>query len=180
MLWQIPVIFLGIICPKIPLFHTFVTLCYGSFSIVDWLKWGLVTPVQFFIGRRFYLGAYRSLRNMSANMDVLVVLGTTSAYFYSFFALIYRAVTGQALVTYFETTVMLINFILLGKYLEIVAKGKTSEAIGKLLKLAPSTAVLLTVDIGMYCASQFAVIIFLSEEEEKNNTQCKSRTSYAS
>ena len=95
---------------------------------------------------------------MSANMDVLVVLGTTSAYFYSFFAIIYRAITGEALVTYFETTVMLINFILLGKYLEVVAKGKTSKAIGKLLKLAPTTAVLLTLDVGMYYACPISVV----------------------
>eukprot|EP00250_Pteridium_aquilinum_P014119 c21795_g1_i1 orf=915-3872(+) len=144
---SIPILFLGIICPQFTVFHHLLALRCGPFFLVDWVKWALVTPVQFFIGRRFYVGAYRSLRNMSANMDVLVTLGTTSAYVYSFFALIYSANTGHWLVTYFETTVMLINFILLGKYLEVVAKGKTSEAIGRLLNLAPTTAMLLTADI---------------------------------
>lgn len=147
-LWQIPVLFLGIICPQLTIFNHLLTFRCGPFYLVDWVKWAFVTPVQFVIGKRFYVGAYRSLRNMSANMDVLVALGTTSAYVYSFFAMIYSVVTGHWLVTYFETTVMLINFILFGKYLEVLAKGKTSEAIGKLLKLAPTTAILLTVDLG--------------------------------
>lgn len=147
LIFSIPVLFIGIICPQISVFHHLLTLRCGPFVLVDWLKWVLVTPVQFVIGRRFYLGAYRSLRNVSANMDVLVALGTTSAYVYSFFALIYGTITGHWLVTYFETTVMLINFILFGKYLEVVAKGKTSEAIGKLLKLAPTTAILLTLNL---------------------------------
>ncbi|KAI5068206.1 hypothetical protein GOP47_0016551 [Adiantum capillus-veneris] len=144
---SVPILFLGFICPRFSFFHDLLTLRCGPFLVVDWAKWALVTPVQFIIGRRFYVGAYRSIKNMSANMDVLVALGTTSAYIYSFFALIYAAVTGHWLVTYFETTVMLFNFILLGKYLEGVAKGKTSEAIGKLLKLAPSAAILLTLDL---------------------------------
>lgn len=82
-------------------------------------------------------------------MDVLVVLGTTAAYFYSVWAVFYGAVFGHELMmTYFETSAMLITFVLLGKYLEALAKGKTSEAIGKLLQLAPTTALLVTVDSG--------------------------------
>lgn len=115
----------------------------------DWLKWALVTPVQFVIGKRFYVGAYRALKNGSANMDVLVSLGTSAAYFYSVCALLYGAVSGYWTVTYFETSAMLITFVFLGKYLEVVAKGKTSDAIKKLLELAPTAALLLITDSGL-------------------------------
>lgn len=71
-----------------------------------------------------------------------------TAYVYSVCGLLYGAVTGSPAMTYFETSAMLFSFVLLGKYLESLAKGKTSEAIGKLLELAPTTAILLTVDSG--------------------------------
>ncbi|KAH7439364.1 hypothetical protein KP509_04G057700 [Ceratopteris richardii] len=145
-IFSVPVLFLWIVCPRVPVLHHFVTMRCGSFIVVDWLKWLLVTPIQFIVGKRFYVGAFRSLKNMSANMDVLVAMGTTAAYMYSVFAIFYTACTGRSLVTYFETTVMLLNFVLFGKYLETVAKGKTSESIGKLLALAPTTAVLLIFD----------------------------------
>ncbi|KAH8945507.1 hypothetical protein BDL97_12G043100 [Sphagnum fallax] len=144
--FSIPVVFIGLICPHIVFFHELLVLRCGPFLLSDWLKWALVTPVQFIIGWRFYVGAYRSLRRGSANMDVLVTLGTTAAYLYSVCALLYGAVTGFHAMTYFETSAMLFSFVLLGKYLESLAKGKTSEAIGKLLELAPTTAILLTVD----------------------------------
>ncbi|MCO5575990.1 hypothetical protein L7F22_029797 [Adiantum nelumboides] len=148
LIFSVPVLFLWVICPRVPALHHFITWRCGPFLVVDWLKWALVTPIQFIVGKRFYVGAFRSLKNMSANMDVLVAMGTTAAYMYSVFAIFYMAFTGHWLVTYFETTVMLINFVLFGKYLEVVAKGKTSESIGKLLALAPKTAILLTFDAG--------------------------------
>eukprot|EP00249_Psilotum_nudum_P020231 c27613_g1_i1 orf=530-3580(+) len=146
LIFSIPVFLLGVVCPHIPVFYHLLALRCGPFLMADWLKWALVTPVQFVIGKRFYIGAYHSLKNMTANMDVLVILGTTSAYVYSVFALLYGAITGFQANTYFETTAMLFTFVLLGKYLEVVAKGKTSEAIGKLLELAPTAAVLLSLD----------------------------------
>jgi Cu+-exporting ATPase len=111
------------------------------------LRWILSTPVQFGIGWRFYSGAYKALRNGSANMDVLIVLGTSAAYFYSVYTVV-RAATSPTFkgTDFFETSAMLISFILLGKYLEVLAKGKTSEAISKLMDLAPDTATLLTLD----------------------------------
>eukprot|EP00250_Pteridium_aquilinum_P013664 c21491_g1_i1 orf=568-3597(-) len=145
-IFSVPVLFLWLVCPRVRAFHHLITWRCGPFLIVDWLKWALVTPIQFIVGKRFYVGAYRSLKNMSANMDVLVAMGTTAAYMYSVFAILHTAATGHWLVPYFETTVMLINFVLFGKYLEVVAKGKTSESIGKLLALAPTTAILLTFD----------------------------------
>jgi Cu+-exporting ATPase len=111
------------------------------------LRWILSTPVQFVIGRRFYIGAYNSLRHGSANMDVLIAFGTNAAYFYSVYAVLRSATSPTFKSTdFFETSAMLISFILLGKFLEVVAKGKTSEAISKLMNLAPVTATLLTVD----------------------------------
>ena len=144
--FSIPVVFIGVICPHIWGLQVLLLIRCGPFLLSDWLKWALVTPVQFYLGRRFYIGAYKSLRRRSANMDVLVALGTTAAYTYSVCAVLYGAVTGIQLMTYFETSAMLVTFVLLGKYLEVLAKGKTSEAIGKLLQLAPTTALLLTVD----------------------------------
>ncbi|CAJ1927916.1 unnamed protein product [Sphenostylis stenocarpa] len=110
-------------------------------------RWLLSTPVQFVLGWRFYSGSYKSLRRGSANMDVLIALGTNAAYFYSVYSVL-RAATSPHFEgnDFFETSAMLISFILLGKYLEILAKGKTSDAIAKLMNLTPDTAVLLTLD----------------------------------
>ena len=145
---QVPILFIGLVCPHIPFMYSFLLLRCGPFLMGDWLKWALVSPIQFIIGKRFYVVAYRALRNGSANMDVLVALGTLAAYFYSVCALIYGAIFHYQLETYFETSGMLITFVLLGKYLEVVAKGKTSNAIKKLLELAPTTALLLITDSG--------------------------------
>ena len=95
----------------------------------------LATPVQFIIGYRFYKGAFNSLRGGGANMDVLVAMGTSAAYFYS----IYNLIVGVP-EYYFEASAVIITLILLGKTFEAVAKGKTSEAIKKLMGLQPKTA----------------------------------------
>ncbi|KAF8009185.1 hypothetical protein BT93_J0235 [Corymbia citriodora subsp. variegata] len=120
---------------------------YDMLSIGMLLRWILCTPVQFVIGRRFYVGAYHALRRKSANMDVLVALGANAAYFYSVYIMI-KALTSDKFEgqDFFETSSMLISFILLGKYLEIVAKGKTSDALAKLTDLAPDTACLVKLD----------------------------------
>ncbi|BAS90429.1 copper-transporting ATPase HMA5 [Oryza sativa Japonica Group] len=116
-------------------------------SIGELLRWILSTPVQFVIGRRFYTGAYKALSHGSSNMDVLIALGTNTAYFYSVYSILRAASSHNYMATdFFETSSMLISFILLGKYLEILAKGKTSEAIAKLMDLAPETATMLIYD----------------------------------
>ncbi|EES11247.1 hypothetical protein BDA96_06G190200 [Sorghum bicolor] len=116
-------------------------------SIGELLRWILSTPVQFVIGRKFYTGAYKAIRHGSPNMDVLIALGTNTAYFYSVYSVLRAATSENYMSTdFFETSSMLISFILLGKYLEILAKGKTSEAIAKLMDLAPETATLLMYD----------------------------------
>jgi len=103
----------------------------------------LVTPVQFGFGAPFFKKAFLALKAGAANMDVLVVLGTSVAYFYSvFFTILSIHTHGEvgADNTCFETSAMLITFMLLGKYLETAAKGRASEAVSKMLTLQPPTA----------------------------------------
>ncbi|CAM3219127.1 heavy metal translocating P-type ATPase [Filibacter tadaridae] len=109
-----------------------------NFLMNSYVQWALATVVQFGIGRMFYKGAYFSLRNKSANMDVLVALGTSAAYFYS----VYLVLSGSAHGLYFETSAVLITLILLGKVFEARAKGHSSDAIKKLMGLQPTMAVL--------------------------------------
>lgn len=107
-----------------------------------WVQLALATPVQFIIGAQFYVGAYKALRNKSANMDVLVALGTSAAYFYSLYVAISSIGThAHMLELYFETSAVLITLILLGKLFEAKAKGRSSEAIRKLMGLQAKTAV---------------------------------------
>ncbi|MBM7694098.1 Cu+-exporting ATPase [Peribacillus deserti] len=106
-----------------------------------WVQLVLATPVQFIIGWQFYVGAFKALRNKSANMDVLVALGTSAAYFYSLYQAI-KSIGSHAHMTelYFETSAILISLILLGKLFEAKAKGRSSEAIKKLMGLQAKTA----------------------------------------
>jgi Cu+-exporting ATPase len=103
---------------------------------VNWVMFLLATPVQFYVGWQYYVGAYKSLRNRSANMDVLIAMGSSVAYFYSLFVTLGR-LPGHV---YFETSAVIITLIKLGKYLEAKAKGRTSEAIKKLMELRAKTA----------------------------------------
>jgi P-type Cu+ transporter len=103
---------------------------------VNYLFWALATPVQFYVGREFYVGGYKSLRGGSANMDVLVALGSSVAYFYSI--VVTLGILGGHV--YFETSAMIVTLIALGTLLESVAKGRTSAAIKKLMGLRPRMA----------------------------------------
>ncbi|XP_051198349.1 cation-transporting ATPase HMA5 [Lolium perenne] len=143
---SIPVFFIRMVCPSIPFISTLLLMHCGPFHMGDLVNWILVSIVQFVVGKRFYVAAYRALRHGSTNMDVLVVLGTTASYAYSVCALIYGAFTGFQPPIYFETSAMIITFVLFGKYLEVLAKGKTSDAIKKLVELVPATALLLLKD----------------------------------
>lgn len=102
-----------------------------------WFQFALATPVQFIIGFRFYKRAFSSILSLSPGMDLLVAMGTSAAYFFS----IYNAfLGGEKTNLYFEASAIIITLVLLGKYLEASAKGRTSEAIKKLLNLQPKTA----------------------------------------
>ena len=102
----------------------------------NWLLLALATPVQFYVGGQYYLGAYKALRNKSANMDVLIALGSSVAYFYSVIITV-GWLNGHV---YFETAAVIITLIKLGKYLEARAKSYTSTAIKKLMGLRAKSA----------------------------------------
>jgi len=107
----------------------------------EYLQLIIATPVQFIIGFRFYKNAFHALKAKSPNMDVLIAMGTSAAYFFSIYnAFFVPAEPGMMKELYFEAAAVIITLILLGKYLEAVAKGKTSEAIKKLMGLQPKTA----------------------------------------
>jgi Cu+-exporting ATPase len=112
-----------------------------------WVQLALATPVQFAIGGPFYVGAWKALRGRSANMDVLVALGTSAAYLYSLFLTLEWAMADGAARhapdLYYETSAILITLIVLGKLLEALAKGRTSEAIKALMGLRAKTAIVI-------------------------------------
>ena len=101
-----------------------------------YVLWALATPVQFYVGWQYYVGAYKALRNKSANMDVLIAMGSSVAYLYSI-PVALGFLPGHA---YFETSAVIITLVRLGKYLEAKAKGGTSEAIKKLMGLQAKSA----------------------------------------
>jgi Cu+-exporting ATPase len=107
-----------------------------EFHLNPWIQLLLATPVQFYVGGHFYKDAYNALRGGSANMAVLVVMGTSAAYFYS----LVLALSGNTMGLYFEASAIIITLIVLGKLLEVRAKGQTSEAIKKLMGLQAKTA----------------------------------------
>jgi Cu+-exporting ATPase len=118
----------------------------GAWSHAYWVNWlfaALATPVQFYTGWDYYVGGFKSLRNKSANMDVLVAMGSSVAYFYSWAVLLFPA-AGQHV--YFETAAVIITLIKVGKLLEARTKGKTGNAIRKLIGLQPKTAFIIEND----------------------------------
>ena len=108
-----------------------------------WFQWLLATPVQFWCGKGFYQGAIKSLKTRSATMDTLVVLGTSAAYFYSLFTLLFPQFLmeqGLSYHVYFEASAIVITLILLGRFFEQRARRETSDAIHKLMGLQVKTA----------------------------------------
>ncbi|WP_435799600.1 heavy metal translocating P-type ATPase [Peribacillus asahii] len=122
-------------------FTSFIYL--PDFLMNPWVQMALATPVQFIIGKQFYVGAYKALRNKSANMDVLVAMGTSAAYFYSVYQAFISIGHPHSAQLYFETSSILITLIILGKLFEAKAKGRSSEAIKKLMGLQAKTALVL-------------------------------------
>lgn len=115
----------------------------GSWSQALWVNWlflALATPVQFYTGWDYYVGGFKSLKNRSANMDVLVAMGSSVAYFYSLAVLFFPAIGTHV---YFETSAVIITLIKMGKMLESRTKGRTGGAIRKLIGLRPKTAMIL-------------------------------------
>ncbi|KAI9875898.1 MAG: hypothetical protein M1830_007815 [Pleopsidium flavum] len=142
--FAIPVFLTSMIIPMfIPWldFGSIVLLIPGLY-LSDVICLILTIPVQFGIGKRFYKSAYKSLKHGSPTMDVLVVLGTSAAFFFSVAAMLVSIFSAPHTrpSTVFETSTMLITFITLGRYLENRAKGQTSKALSRLMSLAPSMA----------------------------------------
>ena len=106
---------------------------------LDYAFWALATPVQFYVGWQYYINGFKSIRNGSANMDVLVALGTSAAYFYSI-PIALGLIPGHA---YFEISATIITLVRMGKYFEAKAKGGASDAIRKLMDLRPRKAYVL-------------------------------------
>ncbi len=115
-------------------FYASTSAVHGMPTPQPWFNWlllALAIPVQFYVGWQYYVGAGKAVRNRSANMDVLIVLGSSAAFFYSL-PIVFGWLEGHV---YFETAAVIITLIKLGKYLEARAKGRTSEAIKKLMGL---------------------------------------------
>ncbi|GAO73995.1 heavy metal translocating P-type ATPase [Meiothermus ruber H328] len=117
------------------------TFGHGVMSALNWVMLALATPIQFGPGLRFYRHGWRSLRSGSPDMNGLVMIGTSAAYFYSLGVVLFPGLfPPQARHAYFEAAGVVITLILLGKYLEAIAKGRTSEAMRRLLSLQAKTA----------------------------------------
>jgi Cu+-exporting ATPase len=113
---------------------------------MPYVLWALATPVQFWAGWRFYRGMWGALRHRTADMNTLIAVGTSAAYFYSVVAVLFPGLFTAAGVEphlYFDTSALIIALILLGRYLETRARGQTSEAIKRLIGLNPKTAVVI-------------------------------------
>ncbi|WWC91209.1 uncharacterized protein L201_006151 [Kwoniella dendrophila CBS 6074] len=141
----------------IPVFAIGMLAMYLPHWLMGWTMWkvmtgiylgdlvclGLTIPVQLFLARRFYTSAWKSVKHGSATMDVLVVLGTSAAFTYSVFAMFFAMFASDPDFhpqTFFDTSTMLITFVSLGRYIENLAKGKTSAALTDLMSLTPSSA----------------------------------------
>ncbi len=122
-------------------FSTFSSIWVPAILLNAWIQFGLATPVQFVIGYPFYAGAFKALRSKSADMNVLVALGTSAAYFYSLYLTVRGAFQpSRHIELYYETSAVLITLIILGKLFESLAKGRTSAAIKTLMGMRAKTA----------------------------------------
>ncbi|KZT71243.1 copper transporting p-type ATPase-like protein [Daedalea quercina L-15889] len=146
--FAVPVFFISMIAPRIPGIRLIAQarLIPGLY-LGDLLVLLLTTPAQFWIAARFYRNAWKALKHGGATMDVLVMLGTSAAYFYSLGAIVAAVCKGYPNYhpfVFFDTSTMLIMFVSLGRYLENRAKGRTSAALTDLMALAPSMATIYT------------------------------------
>ncbi|MCJ1287814.1 hypothetical protein MMC26_007166 [Xylographa opegraphella] len=170
--FAIPVFLINMV---IPLYTP--ALDFGCFVLIPGLYLGdvvcllLTIPVQFGIGWRFYISAYKSIKHKSPTMDVLVVLGTSAAFFFSLAAMTVSIIssTHTKPSTVFDTSTMLITFITLGRYLENRAKGQTSKALSRLMSLAPSMATIYADPIAAVKAAESWESSIVPEKKESHD-----------
>ena len=138
-IWNLKKLFTASVILTVPIFIISMPLMWLGISIPyeNLILLLLATPVQFIVGFRFYKGAFSALKSRTTSMDTLVALGTSAAYFYSLAVIAFPSLGNSV---YFETSAVLITFIIFGKWMEAVTKGKASEAIKKLMGLQPKTA----------------------------------------
>lgn len=165
-LWfMIPEFCIGHILPNFAWYRNLIyrpSFIPGLF-LINVLEIFLTVPVQFVIGKRFYVSSWKALKHGSATMDVLIAISTTCSFFFSIFAMIFgmcypSQFTNGPPMTFFDTSTMLITFVVLGKYLENMAKGKTSTALAKLYHLKPDKATLVKYENGTTIAATEQVI----------------------
>lgn len=142
------VIFAGIL--SVPIF--LLSMFFKNVPHREWLLFLLTTPVQFYFGRRFYRGSLGIFKGMGMTMDTLVALGTSAAYFYSV-GVLFKLFPGEI---FFETSALLIFFILLGKYLEARTLSQTNEAIKKLAEIGAKEATILSVQSAKFKVQNYS------------------------
>ncbi|KXN73663.1 copper-translocating P-t [Conidiobolus coronatus NRRL 28638] len=146
LLFTVPIFIISKVFMNIPYTRSFLEYQILKIPIDTWIQCILTIPVQFGVGWQFYTNSYKALSHRSANMDVLVAIGTSAAFFFSVFTMLWAMFLGDSThpECFFETSATLITFIVLGRYLENKAKGKTSSALSQLISLTPSSCVLVT------------------------------------
>ncbi|KXN87379.1 putative copper-transporting ATPase HMA5 [Leucoagaricus sp. SymC.cos] len=148
LVFAIPGFFVSMIGMHIPVVRSILAAhLFNGIYLGDVISLLITTPAQFWVGAKFYRAAYKSLKHGSATMDVLVMLGTSAAYFYSLFVMVtamFNTTPDYRPFLFFETSTMIIMFVSLGRYLENKAKGKTSAALTDLMALAPSMTTIYT------------------------------------
>eukprot|EP01116_Phalansterium_solitarium_P018024 TRINITY_DN460_c0_g2_i2.p1 TRINITY_DN460_c0_g2~~TRINITY_DN460_c0_g2_i2.p1 ORF type:complete len:1050 (-),score=297.57 TRINITY_DN460_c0_g2_i2:237-3386(-) len=144
LVFSVPLFFLGMVFMWIPAIEMPLdTPVYKGLSANIIVQLALATPVQFWIGLFLYRSAFAAVKRRTGNMETLIALGTTAAYGYSLIGMLVAVFDDEFKVeAFFETSSLLVTFVLLGRYFENVAKGKTSGAITALMKLQPDTAIL--------------------------------------
>lgn len=147
--FAVPVFFIAMVMPEMNWCHSLLDIAIiPGLYLTDIVQMVLAIPVQFGVGRRFLLSAYRSIKHGTPTMDVLVSISTSAAFVFSVLSMLRSVVTqsDHRPPVFFDTSTMLITFIVMGRLLENMAKGQSSAALSKLMSLAPSTALMITLD----------------------------------
>lgn len=145
LVFSLPAMLIHMVLGYIPAVHHFLmTPVFNAITLKLLLMFLLATPVQFWIGKRYYVAAFKGLQHGMMGMDFLIIVGTTASYIYSFVSFVGAGLSAHYHGHhFFESSTMLLTFVTLGKYMESMAKGKTADALSELAKLQPKTAILI-------------------------------------